>query len=244
MTLFDLKSITVRILLLVCIAPLAAFSQSKNTADYLDGTFSFAKYEGSLAVHFTHLWKLGKAQKFSFGVGGRVTSYVGANQYYITAPAELTSGGTGPLVIFKENIVENIDSLLVKSPWVTSINASINIQYQVSAKLSVGFNIDAIGFSFGGKKQGNYINGFNGAITQGKPTGFNILLISDNDRGTLNSELFARYQLNDKWSLKLGASFLFTEYTSNTNVQTFPEENDRFRNKSLMLGLGVSYQIK
>lgn len=222
---------------------LPTFSQSK-TVDYFDGTISFAKNEGSLAFHYTHLWKIGKAQKLSLGLGGRFTSYLGSNQNYITAPAKLTSGSTGPFVIFKENLVENIDSLVIKSPFVNSINLSINIQYGFSSKITVGFNIDAIGFSFGGKKQGNYINGSIGSITSGKPTGFNILLISDNDRGSLNSELFARYQLNDKWSVKGGVVFLFTEYTTDTKVQQFPEANDRFRNKSLMLGLGVSYTLR
>ncbi len=225
------------------VLPSLVLSQSK-TAQYLDGTFSFAKHEGALAIHYTHLWKFGKSQKLSIGLGGRITSYFGANQYYVTAPAKITSGGTGPFVIFKENIIDNIDSLLVKSPFVTSLNLSINIQYQLSGKLSAGFNIDALGFSFGGEKMGNYINGFTGSVTKGKPTSFNLLLTSDNDLGSLNSELFAHYKLNEKWSIKAAGVFLFTEYTTDTKVQQFPKANDRFRNKSLMLGLGITYQIK
>jgi long-subunit fatty acid transport protein len=220
-----------------------AFSQSNNVVRYTDATFSFAKYEGSLALHYNHTWKFGKAKKVGLGLGGRITSYHGVNQYYITAPAELTSESTSPLVIFKENIPENIDSLLVKSSLLTAINVSINIHYQVTPKLMAGFNIDAIGFSFGNTVQGNYINGYTGSITQGKPTGFNVLLISDNDRGSLNSELFARYQLTNKWGVKLGVTFLFTEYTTDTQIQTYPKANDRFRNKSLMVGLGASYKF-
>jgi hypothetical protein len=230
--------------ILICLLtlPVISFAQSK-TADYIDGTFAFAKNEGSLAIHYAHMWKLFKAQKIGLGLGARATSYLAANRYYITAPAELTSGSTGPFVIFKENIVNNIDTLLVKAPFVNSVNISINIHYQISPKLTAGFNIDAIGFSFGPKKQGNYINGPTGSITQGKPTAFNILLTSDNDSGSLNSELFARYKVGNKWSAKLGATFLFTEYTTDTNVQTFPKANDRFRYKSLMLGLGMVYHI-
>src|SRR5882672_3109640 len=164
-----------------CAFPLASLAQSvSNTSDYWDGTFAFAKYQGSLAVHYSHLWKLGKSQKFSVGIGGRMTSYLGANQYYITAPADLTSESTSPLIFFKENIEQNIDTFLVKSPQVNMVNVSINIHYKVSSKLTAGFNIDAIGFSFRGKKQGNYINGYSGKNTQGSPTTFNVLLISDN----------------------------------------------------------------
>ncbi|MBI3482970.1 MAG: hypothetical protein HY015_08365 [Bacteroidetes bacterium] len=181
---------------------------------------------------------------FFIGIGGRFTSYLGANQYYITAPAQLTSESTGPLIIFKDNITSNIDTFLVKSPQVNSINASINIHYKLSERWSIGFNIDAIGFSFGGKRDGNYINGFTGKMTTASPTPFNVLLISDNDRGTLNSEFFAKYSLNERCALKIGAQFLFTEYTTATKVQQFPEPNDRFRNKSLLVCAGISYRLK
>lgn len=224
--------------------PLVVFPQShQKTIDNLDGTFSFAKDQGALSIHYSHLWKLGKAQRISIGLGARVTSYLGANQYYITAPAELTSESTSPLIFFKENIEANIDTFLVKSPQMTMLNLSINIHYQVSAKLTVGFNIDAVGFSFGSATQGNYINGYMGKTVSATPTSFNALLISDNDLGSLNSELFAKYKLTEKWSLRGGIQFLFTEYTTETKVQQFPEENDRFRNKSLLFGIGASYQI-
>ncbi len=227
-----------------CIFLSTCFAQQTRAIDQIDGTFSFAKYQGALSLHYSHLWKIGKPGKLAIGLGGRITSYLGANQYYSTAPAELTSGSTGPFVIFKENIDENIDTLLVKSPQVNMVNLSIDIQYQFTSKFALGFNIDAIGFSFGANQNANYINGITGKNTNAKPTSFNALLISDNDQGSLNSELFAQYKLNNKWSVKVGAQFLFTEYTTETEVQQYPEPNDRFRRKSLLLGLGVSYQIK
>src|SRR5258706_6966706 len=217
------------------------FSQKTN---FIDSTLGGAKYQATLSMSYVHLWALGTKQKFSIGLGGRFTSYLGANQYYITAPAQLTSESTSPLILFKDNIAANIDTFLVKSPQVNSINASINIHYQFRQKWSVGFNIDAIGFSFGGSRTGNYINGFTGKITAASPTPFNVLLISDNDHGSLNSEFFIKYSLNEKYALKLGAQFLFTEYTATSKVQQFPAPNDRFRNKSLLLCLGISWRLK
>jgi hypothetical protein len=218
------------ILITLLVLPTLTFAQSK-TSNYADATFSFARNEGALALHYKHIWNLFKAKKIGVGFGGRITSYVGNNQYYTTAPAELISGN-------------NIDTLLVKSPFVTSLNVSINIHYQVTPKFLAGFNIDALGFSLGSKTQGNYINGSSGAITKGKPTTLNALLIGNNDYGSLNSELFLNYKFNEKWSAKIGVTYLFTEYTTDTKVQTFPKENDRFRDKTMMLGLGVVYQIK
>jgi hypothetical protein len=76
-----------------------------------------------------------------------------------------------------------------------------------------------------------------------KPTSLNLLLVSDNDKGSLNSELFARYLIGEKWGIKGGVQFLFSEYTTDTELQQFPEPNDRFRNKSLMFSAGVSYKL-
>ena len=230
------------VLIIFSFASICASAQ--RTSNYADATVGVAKYQGSLALSFVHRWHFGENRKLGIGIGGRFTSYLAANQYYITAPSKLTSGSTSPLIIFQDNITANIDTFLVKSPQVNSLNASINIDYQVAKKITVGFNIDAIGFSFGGSRNGNYINGPTGKMTNATPTAFNILLISDNDRGTLNSEFFAKYFLTEKWSLKLGAQFLFTEYTTATKVQQFPEGNDRFRNKSLLLCVGVSLKIK
>ena len=77
--------------------------------------------EGTLAVSFNLDENLGKKHRIVAGVGARFTSYLGKNQYYITAPAELTSGSTGPAVIFKENIDANIDTFLIKTAQVNSI---------------------------------------------------------------------------------------------------------------------------
>jgi hypothetical protein len=202
-------------------------------------TGAIGNSEGTISAMIGHDWELWKSKKFAIGVGGRVTSYFGTNQYYITAPAELTSGSTGPGVIFKENIDENIDTFLIKSPQLNSINVFINLRYKFNEKLVIGFNIDAIGLSLGAQKSGNYINGSQTVVENSSPTAFNVLLISDNDRGSLNSELYGKYYLNDTWGIKLGAQFLFTEYTTDTEVQQFPEPNDRFRNKSLLLAFGI-----
>ncbi len=218
-------------------------AQKSNIEDYLNADLGAGSYRGSLSVSYVHNWRFGSHQQFGVGLGGRLTSFVGANLYYITAPAKLTSESTSPLVFFKENIVKNIDSLLVKSPQINALNLMINLDYRLSKKLTVGFNIDAIGFSFGGSRRANYINGFTGKNTSGSPTPFNVLLISDNDRGMLNSELYFKYFLSDRWAVKTSLQFLFTEYTTVTKVQQLPEENDRFRNKSLMFSLGVSYKL-
>lgn len=234
----DMKKVLI-VALLACF-----FSEGLSQKNELNLTSAVGSTQGSVSFSFHHDWELWKSKKFAAGVGARFTSYLGANQYYITAPAELTSGSTGPFVIFKENIQENIDTFLIKSPQVNLLNLMINLRYKFNEKLMVGFNIDVLGFSFGSSAKGNYINGVEGAMLSAKPTAFNILLISDNDQGSLNSELYGKYFWNEKWGLKLGAQFLFTEYTTDTEIQQQPEPNDRFRKKSLMIAIGVTHKLK
>ena len=218
-------------------------SAQTDTYKFADASLAVGNAQGSLSVSLNYDKQLGKNGKVVVGLGGRLTSYLGRDQYYVTAPARLTSGGTGPTVIFKENITENMDTFLVRSPQVNALNFVLMIGYNVSARWMLRFNIDAIGFSFGGQRRGNYINGAQGSIESARPTAFNLLLISDNDIGSLNSELFARYMLNSKWGIKGGLQFLFTEYVTATEIQQSPEPNDRFRKKSLMLSAGVSCKL-
>jgi long-subunit fatty acid transport protein len=51
--------------------------------------------------------------------------------------------------------------------------------------------------------------------------------------------------MNDKWGVKLGFQYLFTEYTTDTKVQTTPDgqKNDRFRSKGRGISLGVTYSF-
>lgn len=219
------------------------WSQS-NSADYLGSSFALGERRTSFSFSYLHNWHVAKGEKIELGAGIRVSSFSGSDTYCITAPAKLTSGSTGPGVIFKENIDANIDSLLISSSSVGAVNLMINIGYRFNEKWSAGFNIDAIGFSFGGEKSVKYVNGNITSATQAKPTDFNLLLVSDNDKGTLNSELYVQYTLTNRWRLRGAAQFIFTEYTTETKVQQFPEPNDRFRDKALMLSVGAVYQMR
>lgn len=232
--------------LFVCIL-LPVESASGQTANarsrFIDVDLGIGKSQGNLSAAFIYEWRVGEKQKFGVGTGIRFTSYLGKNQYYATAPAKLTSGETGPQVLFIENIKANMDTFLVKTAQVNALNIPVYLSCKLSDRFLIGFNIDLIGFSFGAKVSGNYINGFQGMITDGKPTALNVLLISDNDLGTLNSALYGKYALREKIALKAGMQFLFTEYTTETKVQQFPDANDRFRKKSLLLAVGVSFDL-
>ncbi|MBK8608738.1 MAG: hypothetical protein IPL84_01970 [Chitinophagaceae bacterium] len=221
--------------------------QVRPVDHFAEFTGAIGSSQGSGSLAYVHNWKYGKHKRLELGLGAKFTSYFGSNLYFTTAPAKLTSGKTDPTVLFSDDIEENIDSVLFPKAQSNFLNITLNLGYNLSKKFYVGFTIDAIGFSFGKKQSGTYYgNNFaTGVPVTAKPTPFNVLLISDNDRGSLNSELFVRYKWNDSWGVKLGFQFLFMEYTTNGEVQTTPggDKNDRFRKKMPGVGIGVTYNL-
>ncbi len=203
------------------------------------GTGNFAT-----ALSWSHEYGLGQNKRFKIGYGIRLTGFWGTDQDYITAPAKFTSGKQSFAALFTENISANLDTIRFPRAQVNSLNAAIYLAYTLpfaKDKLDLGVNIDAIGVSFGGTKGGIYQGS---SVVDASPTRFNVLLISDSDRGTLNSEWYIRYWVTQQWAIKAGYEFLFTEYTTSRKIQTVPgftESNDRFRNKSAMLMLGVQF---
>jgi outer membrane translocation and assembly module TamA len=210
-----------------CLIATVTFGQS-NAYNSVGFTAGLGKDQTSISVDFFHNWRLGKYKKFEVGLGVRYTSYFGTDQNYLSAPANLA------------NDTENTDTVLFAAPQVNAFNLAINLGYQIIPKLKAGFNIDALGFSFGGNKSGSYQINNQSNTTSAKPTSFNALLVGNNDLGTLNSEFYLRYAVKENWNLKLAYQFLFTEYTTDTPVQQNPELNDRFRNKSSLISFGIS----
>ena len=210
--------------------------------NYFDAAVSCGNSQGSASLAWNHFHLIGKRGKFRFGYGARFTAYAGHGKEYITAPAKITSRQTGPQVLFSETYEESLDTVTFSSPQVNMLNLTINMEYNVYKNFDIGFNIDAAGFSFGDSRDGSLRSSNRPqsltATQSAKPTPYNLLLVSDNDIGSLNSELFARYWFNPKWGVKAGTSFLFTEYKTQNKLLL---DNDRFRNKALMLMVGITY---
>lgn len=237
------------VVMLLCTVTVNAQADRKRAVNnFADLTIGIGSSQVTGSLGYVYNWKIGKREKWEIGLGARYTGYFGSNLYFRTAPAKLTSGKTDPTVLFSKDIDENIDSVLFPKSQINALNISLNFGYRFSKRFSAGLSIDAIGFSFGKKQSGTYYgNNFaTGVPVTARPTGFNLLLISDNDKGSLNSELFARYRWNDYWGIKLGLQFFFAEYTTDKKVQTTPggDMNDRFRKKMAGAGIGVTYNFK
>jgi hypothetical protein len=208
----------------------------------------------ALALTGIQYWGVGKNKKnFKIGLGARLTSSFGSNKLeYITAPAILTSGQTGPGVFFAEQITQNIDTLSLNSTQVNALNAYLALRYDFAQKWGIEFNIDLVGFSFGGNKDAKLVYGDGNQSIQNskaKPTTFNALLISDNDLGSLNSAFMLSYKFKPQIKVSAGASFLFNVYTlespvTYTNSIGTKVNAERYRTKQLMFGVGINYVFK
>ncbi len=205
--------------------------ENAKTQQFADLSFGFGNKQGSVIAGYFYNWNFGKNKKFFIGTGARFNTFYGTNVNFTSAPASLAG----------DKLKE--DTLLAPKPNAYSLNVLINLGYHITPKLQAGFNIDLLGASFGPEGSPIFIS--NGVLTttKAKPAGFNILLVGNNDKGSLNSEFYARYKIADKFGVKLAYQYFFTELKTSTEIQTAPQKNDRFRNKAGLLNVGFSYHF-
>ncbi len=206
-------------------------TENPKTQQLADISFGFGNKQGSVVAGYFYNWNLGKSKKFFIGTGVRFNTFYGTGVNFTSAPSSLAG----------DKLKE--DTLVAPKPSVFSLNAVINIGYNITPKLQAGFNIDLLGASFGAEGSPIFISNGVPTITKAKPTGFNILLIGNNDRGSLNSEFYVRYKITEKFGVKLAYQYLFTELTTTTKIQTAPKANDRFRSKAGLINIGFSYHF-
>lgn len=237
--------------MLICgiVFSMIASAQTANrTNRFADVAVTFGASQASVSGSYVHNWKLWKQRKWEAGIGARWTSYFGTKVDFITAaPANYTRSFTAPfLIVFAGQREANFDTLTVQRPFTNSLNISANFGYNFNKRWYAGFNIDVIGFTFG--RTGSGILKSEGETTNdpaAKPPAFNLLLTGDHDYGTLNSEFFLKYALNDRWKIRAVYQFLFVEYKTQNVKQQIPGGplNERFRNKANNFGAGLSYHF-
>jgi hypothetical protein len=216
---------------------------------HVELSISGASGEFSGALSWAHVNTLTKRiPRLKVGYGIRFTTFVAANKFFVTAPAKYTSPVQNIFTIFSETIEQNIDTITTPTANTNSLNAAIYLEYAIAKRFDVGFNIDVVGFSFGPEKTFNVLSSSydpnQSPVQTGSPTRLNLLLSSDNDIGSLNSEFFVRYWLKDNIALRLGFTFLFSEYRTSENLSFDNGRiiNDRYRYKAGMPLIGLTYK--
>lgn len=216
----------------ILIATTLAFGTIQSKAQqYIEVGTGIGADAVSPVVSFHKNWELGAKKKFIIGSGLRYTGFFGKDIYFTSAPNDLAIDP------------KSIDSLLAPTPALHSLNVMINLGYNINDKIQVGFNIDALGFSFGPTGTPTFISNGKKTSTKASPSSPNLLLVGNNDKGSLNSHFYGKYKFNNKWGVKLAYQYLFNELTSATKIQTVPSANDRFRVKSGQIFIGLNYSL-
>lgn len=200
--------------------PLLAPAQTAPSrhATVLDLTGAVGPSLNYASVAGWRLWSLDAAGRFQVGLGVR-------GSYYFADGLALDrqSGGDAfPQV------------LLVPRPRLGAVNAAFHVRALVAGPLRVGFNLDLAGVSFGPERASSYDGVITIAPFIAKPTSGNLLLGGSNDRGSLNSELYASLALPAGLSLRVG-------YTH--QVAGYEAQGERYRRFHNLAALGASYQL-
>lgn len=222
--------------LFILFLTLFSFAQREHHADI---AYSIGKNSNTFSGNVVKKFKVLKTEKLHLGVGARAGYFQGKDVSYLTAPAKHTKSEDG------------IDTVIVSKPIFISINISLNASYHFTSEWSVGCNIDALGFSFGKKKNSEFYPSkasqeeipSRTKLTneQVKVSTNNFLFIGNNNKGTLYSEVFVRYTYKQRYNLIAGYNFITTEYSSKNRIGH--NNNYRFRNTSgqVMIGFGYSF---
>ncbi len=230
-----------KILLTLSLIGLGLVSNAQKSEKFFDVALAAKNSIIAPSLSFEKNYGLGNKKKFSIGWGVRANAVFGGAGNYITAPALLTSGKRSLAALFTEYKNDKLDTLDLKKTGIIAFNSKIVLQYRFK-KSDVGFNIDVFGVTFGGNQSGIFraseSKSLNKTTQTVKPAPFNLLLISDSDRGSLNSELYYRYWIKKNAALRVGLSFQFVEYKAN-KILTY--ENDRYRIKLLMPFIAYSF---
>lgn len=185
--------------LLICLSALSLAGYAQSSYAELGAGFGGGAVSPVAAFHKD--WSLGKKGRFLIGTGLRFTGFYGSDITLTSAPANLADKPTA------------VDSLFAPAPNINSLNLLINLGYNITEKIQVGFNIDAIGFSFGPTGKPDFVSNGKRTTVSASPTKVNVLLVDNNDRGSLTSHFYARYKFSDRFGLKLAYQHLFTELT-------------------------------
>ena len=213
------------LLLPAALLPLCAAAQTAPAAPRHATVLDLTGATGENGLRYAsaagwRLWGLDRAGRFQVGLGARA-SYYWANENGF----DKQSGGNPARL------------LRVTQPRILALNAAFHLRARVAGPVRVGFNLDALGASFGPVRSGQLSHpvgpaSFNSGPPE--PVQANILQGGSPDRGSLNSELYLSVALGHGLSVRGAWSHLVTAYET---------EGTRYRRFRNLAALGLSYQL-
>lgn len=205
--------------------------EAKTLSNNIEVGVGFTSGGTIAGVGYWQDWGVLKNKALRLGYGVRFTGFLGSDADHASAPPKFWNDETMR------------DSLLVSSPQMSNIALYIGASYLIADRFEVGFNIDALGYTFGGDKDAIHTStSGDGTETAAKvnPGSVTALLLGPNDIGMVRSDFFVGYKINENWKARVGFGPLFTEYRTETELQ---EGNTRYRGTYGMILLGANYSF-
>ncbi len=248
--------------ILFAIIPLVSFSQSQfnnRISKGIDLGIGFKNDHTAPSFTYYELLNLGRQEVFSLGWTFRAGGVYGKNVDYITAPARLTRGETGLAALTADVRPSYIDTLRFDRTSQSMFNVGLTARIKLGP-VELGGSADLLGFALGRLRSAKILSSKGGyyvdtaseddsliyfapkhTAQSAHPRSINVRLLGDNDRGSLATEVYARFLITKRIGVKVAYQWLTTEMKL-VQDRTL-DGNLRYRNRAAMPYVALSFPM-
>lgn len=237
---------TKRILLFLLISIVAAPSFGQNMRKKLKKRTAEACVYGNVGYYGNPHWSAGanihylhgigrKKQTFSVGMGIRANMFNTKKRDYTTSSQYLSSINPG-----------GADTLYMPKVQTNTLNAYIALKIHIKQGVDVFFNTDIGGINFGDGKTGYFKSYETNPLPPGlpyrtEPYAFNLNLANYESYGSIMSEMYGSFRLNNVLYWRLGFNYFRNEYKVDRSI---PMNGKRFYQNHWMVMSGLAFDIR
>ncbi|MBL7765972.1 MAG: hypothetical protein JNJ58_07770 [Chitinophagaceae bacterium] len=190
----------------------------------------------SLGANIHYLHGIGrKKQTFSVGMGIRANMFNTKRREYTTSSRVMTALNPG-----------GADTLYMPKVQTNTLNGYIALKIHIKQGVDVFFSTDIGGINFGDSKDG-YFQSYEteplppGILYKSEPYAFNLHMPWTESYGTIMSEAYGSFRINDVLYWRLGFNYLRNEYKIDRNI---PMNGKRFYQNHWMVMSGLCFDIR
>jgi hypothetical protein len=185
-------------------------------------------------IHYLH--GIGrKRQIFSVGMGLRANVFSTKKRSYTTSSEALIALNPG-----------GADTMYMPEVQTNTLNAYIAVKIHIKKGVDFFINTDIGGINFGDSKTGYFRSYETDPIPPGtkyktEPYAFNINMFNGESYGTIMSEAYGSFRLNNVLYWRLGVNFYRNEYKVDRQI---PLNGKRFSQNHWMVMSGLAFDIR
>jgi hypothetical protein len=198
------------------------------------GYYGNAHWGAGANIHYLH--GIGrKRQTFSVGAGLRANVFNSKKRSYTTSSQALTALNPG-----------GADTMYMPEVQTNTLNAYIAVKIHIKRGVDFFINTDIGGINFGDSKDGYFRSYETNPIPPGtkyktEPYAFNMNMVNQESYGTIMTEAYGSFRLNNVLKWRLGVNYYRNEYKVDRVV---PMNGKRFYQNHWMVMSGLAFDIR